>query len=783
MMKAFASWTAIFLMAGALAADPLAKEGAQHPRQDGRNIERLRWVAPPGEIPGTYEEYLASHPPAKARFTPREEWRHLRQPGERFEKSREVRSQGEDNTRSHALPAPYRIVSILVDESLYPGIAPALADYRARLRDEGYGVRMATVSGGTPEEIKEWIRGQHDTGSQGAILVGDITAAWALVSGEEFPCDLFYMDTDGTWLDLDQNGVYETHTGGGGDQGPEVYVARINAATLDYASEEGMVNEYFTKSLAYRDGTLTQPWRGLEYVEEDWFDMPVNLDLIYGNTVVRHDYGYFTTAAGYLEEMARGQHFVQVCAHSYSGGHYFSTRPTESAVYAHVYVGSPVSREARLLLGSDDGIKAWINGTHVCTHDVYQGWQPDQFEHAVDLDAGWNRLLCKVSQGGGDYKFSAHFTDPYGAPLEDLEYRVRNPEFHGAEGEFIRSWLVNGFHQDLPDNFWNYLTTNYLGTPEESLDPEEGDQHGGKTWTLLASGSPYIDLDSYADQADYGASYAFARVTSDSTRTCELWMGYDDGARVWLNGDVILYDNRYGGYVQDMTKTPVALLAGENRLLVKVSEWMGAHGMSARFCEADGGRVEGLVYDPEPLPPEYIGAWLMNGPYVNPNLVTRLEMDYLDGEEDVVPDEGDPAPFGSWEQAIGSGAPFDIAVYYDTDGGWVFSEDIQEEDPPVLFYNLFSCGPGRFTDPNYLAGAYIFNTTYGLITIASSKSGSMLNFQDFTHPLGLGKTFGEAFQEWFDSQAPFELWEREWYYGMVLCGDPELVITPQTENP
>jgi hypothetical protein len=783
MRKSISFAIAAFLVLCEIPAGLLAGGGAQHSRQDGREIERLRWVAPPGELPGTYEEYISAHPVARARFTFLGEWSALRDAEGDSRSPADLRSQEGSRTRGHAVPARSPLVSLLVDENLSPGIAQSVAEYRDRLRAEGYRVRIATVSGGTPEEIKEWIRGEHDTGSRGIILMGDIMAAWALVSGEEFPCDLFYMDTDGSWVDSDQDGIYDRHTSGTGDQSPEVYVARIDAATLTYDSEAAMVNAYLAKTLAYRDGSLMQPWRGLEYVEEDWFDMSVDLDLIYGNSVERHDFGYFTTAAGYLEEMAQGQHFVQVCAHSYSGGHYFSTRPTESAVYAHVYVGSPVAREARLLLGSDDGIKAWLNGTPVCTHDVYQGWQPDQFEHAVNLAEGWNRLLCKVSQGGGDFMFSARFTDEYGLPIEDLEYLVRNPQLHGPEGEYIRSWLVNGFHQDLPDNFWDYLTTDYLGIPEGSLDPREGEQQGGKTWTLLDSADPYIDLDSWAEQVDYGASYAFVRVYSASTVSCELWIGYDDGARVWLNGSPVLYDNRYGGYERDMTKVPVALLEGENRLLVKVSEWMGEHGMSARFCEPDGDRVEGLEYDPEPLPPDYIGEWLVNGPYANADEATRLEEDYLGGEAQIVPDEGDPAPFGSWEQAAGSGAPFDIAAYYDTGGGWVFSEDVQREDPPVLFYNLFACGPGRFTDENYLAGAYIFNTTWGIIAVASSKSGSMLNFQDFTHPLGTGKTLGQAFLEWFDAQAPFELWEREWYYGMVLCGDPELTVTFRTENP
>ena len=58
----------------------------------------------------------------------------------------------------------------------------------------------------------------------------------------------------------------------------------------------------------------------------------------------------------------------------------------------------------------------------------------------------------------------------------------------------------------------------------------------------------------------------------------------------------------------------------------------------------------------------------------------------------------------------------------------------------------------------------------------------MLYFQDFTTSLGEGKSIGESFVDWFNLQDPFVQWEKEWYYGMVLCGDPTLTITP-TGNP
>jgi hypothetical protein len=52
----------------------------------------------------------------------------------------------------------------------------------------------------------------------------------------------------------------------------------------------------------------------------------------------------------------------------------------------------------------------------------------------------------------------------------------------------------------------------------------------------------------------------------------------------------------------------------------------------------------------------------------------------------------------------------------------------------------------------------------------------MLNFNDFTEPLSEGRNIGESFREWFDAQAPYQLWEQEWFYGMVVFGDPTLCI-------
>ena len=732
------------------------------PRQDGRFLPRLEWTSPDGAQPGTYADYLRSRPPAAGQFGAPD---------------RAVPVTPGLKAASSSLEP----VSILVDQDLYDALAGArnspLEQYQADLAAEGYAVHTQTVSGGTPQEVKDWVRQRYALGSRIIVFVGDITAAWAEVSEATFPCDLYYMDMDGRWTDTDADGDFDVHEAGAGDEGPEVCVARLYAHTLGYDSEAAMVNAYLEKTHRYRMGTLTQPWRALEYIDYDWYDMDAATGDMFGASIARYDLGSFTTAQDYLARVALGQYYVLLAAHGYSGGFSLHTVPTESVVYAHTYVYSPSTRAAVLWLGSDDGIQARWNGSVVLAQDVSRGWEADEDHAAVTLNSGWNRLLCKVTQEGGSFRLSARLADRGKEAFSDLVYRVTDPETHPPEGEFVRGWLINGFHQDVSDNFWDYISTNYLGVSEATIDPTAGQATGGNTWIRASADNAYVDFEKLLESHDYGACYAAATVNAPDRCDCQLWLGYDDGAKVWLNGAVVHSDNRYGGYEPDMEKVNVTLNAGANRLLVKITQWTGEHGFSLRFCKSGGAAVAGLTYDPVPDPIAYIGTWALSGPYLNEDETARLSTDYLGDEGAIRPSVGDAAPVGTWQLGISDGCPLDIGDFYDQ-AEFVYSQDVQDQDPPVLFYNLFVCGAARFTDPNFVAGAHIFNTTYGLCAIGSSKTGSMLNFTDFTAPMGRGETVGTSLLEWFRAQLPFEQWEKEWYYGMILAGDPTLRLSP-----
>jgi HEAT repeat protein len=92
----------------------------------------------------------------------------------------------------------------------------------------------------------------------------------------------------------------------------------------------------------------------------------------------------------------------------------------DSVAYLRTYVRSPHVQEAVLELGSDDGIKAWLNGEIVHANNAVRPLASGEDEADVTLKAGWNTLLLKVTQGGGEWSACARFRAPDGAPLTAL---------------------------------------------------------------------------------------------------------------------------------------------------------------------------------------------------------------------------------------------------------------------------------------------------------------------------------------------------------------------------
>ncbi|MEF8874905.1 MAG: C25 family cysteine peptidase [Candidatus Thermoplasmatota archaeon] len=107
-------------------------------------------------------------------------------------------------------------------------------------------------------------------------------------------------------------------------------------------------------------------------------------------------------------------------------------------------------------------------------------------------------------------------------------------------------------------------------------------------------------------------------------------------------------------------------------------------------------------------------------------------------------------------------------------GGNFTSRDLYEEGQKSLFTNVFTCGAADYTVSDYLCGWYALTDEYGLANVGSTKSGSMLEFQNYYQPLSSGMTMGEAMKQWWIDTVGSDQSSISWFYGMTTIGDPTL---------
>jgi hypothetical protein len=86
-------------------------------------------------------------------------------------------------------------------------------------------------------------------------------------------------------------------------------------------------------------------------------------------------------------------------------------------------------------------------------------------------------------------------------------------------------------------------------------------------------------------------SIAARTIASDRDRTIRILAGADDALRVWVNGELALSDPGLHGAVPDQCAGTARLRAGENSLVVEVSNGPGAWRLYLRLEDEDGRRL------------------------------------------------------------------------------------------------------------------------------------------------------------------------------------------------
>lgn len=101
---------------------------------------------------------------------------------------------------------------------------------------------------------------------------------------------------------------------------------------------------------------------------------------------------------------------------------------TQATGFATAWIKVDRAADAAVHIGAAGAYKVWVNDTLVGAADTYHSPHVLQDAYPVRLQAGWNRLLVKISADEGVWGFYARVSAPSGAPLAGLTSRGVPPE-------------------------------------------------------------------------------------------------------------------------------------------------------------------------------------------------------------------------------------------------------------------------------------------------------------------------------------------------------------------
>ncbi len=156
---------------------------------------------------------------------------------------------------------------------------------------------------------------------------------------------------------------------------------------------------------------------------------------------------------------------------------------------------------------------------------------------------------------------------------------------------FIRRWLTLGPFDDADD-----LLLHKAIIPEERAAPRRRGTQGGRRWLEFRSPGNFVDLRDAAGSGDHQIVYAFTYLHATRDVETLLWVGHDDAARLWIDGELV-HDFHYHEFPgHDSYAFPISMKAGStHRVLFKVENWGGGHGLYARLADTDGRWPEGVL--------------------------------------------------------------------------------------------------------------------------------------------------------------------------------------------
>lgn len=113
--------------------------------------------------------------------------------------------------------------------------------------------------------------------------------------------------------------------------------------------------------------------------------------------------------------------------------------------YVKTWVHLEKEQDAILEMGSDDGIKAWLNGKLIHNHSVARAAIPGSDKKGIALKKGWNLLMLKISQNVSGWEFCAKISNAEGITVDCFHQELSDEQQEVSifDGKTFAGWEGN----------------------------------------------------------------------------------------------------------------------------------------------------------------------------------------------------------------------------------------------------------------------------------------------------------------------------------------------------
>ncbi len=106
-------------------------------------------------------------------------------------------------------------------------------------------------------------------------------------------------------------------------------------------------------------------------------------------------------------------------------------------IYVSEYVYKDAESDQLLTVGSDDGIKIWMNGEEIYSRNIWRGIKANNDFTRIHFKKGWNTIIYKVSQGDGGWGLYRNFKS-----VSDLRTLVKSNTYD-IYNDLIETAIIN----------------------------------------------------------------------------------------------------------------------------------------------------------------------------------------------------------------------------------------------------------------------------------------------------------------------------------------------------